>query len=781
MAKVPSSTTCQGTHLHIKIEESDQTHSLRFIHHFQPETLCVNTGETRDEAGAMEMDEHPFFSTADEFPFFPDSGLQQVDVSSFSSLRSVIETSPDSDAFDIKLEPMTTIEHTAMITLLQAPSIGIDSPTGDTASQHATSALTPQSATIFSSATQPPASDTIDATTFARLLISQQPSLASCCTPILNLPFLDQSSLFSVSKHTTSSDATTSPASYPSSHSRPVRASTSNSPSPSRSSLVEKTPRRSPRILSSSSVTQHFSDLSNSKNSTSTSLSPTTIARAFPTSSSSSLSSVSSSSYVYFPPTASALHQKRRKDKRQALRAPRPRNCFMLYRSKVLPQIMVELGTINNKIISKIAAERWRAEKEDVKAWYRMMAKRGKEEHARNNPGYKYAPYKKQMMAEMRNIAHSGQETSTACGHQVDYGQELRISLFNEEGRPSLDPASFDSQAQTSSSKKANAATRLLNVLKGKSSLSSSRSPAKRSRLNEPTSSGLSSKLSGLLQPFSNTLLGPWTASGVLNGAPLVSFAAGTGLIEQQLYHNSHQKNHMSQQFQSQYPIVNSLYNMADTNSSSATLVDPQNQWLQQRYHYPCTLNDYLGLTTQQQLAQSFSQMKETSSCAVSHPYLTFHTSASPLPLPYKGEYDLDKDLPPLPVGTLNHISSQVLAHPVEQDCQSIMAQLFENYNGDFDSSLTPSNSQSVFYLDHNNGMWPEHQQVQPLQQSQPPQQQQQHSYLIKPSSPQFLSFADLIQAGEQPQGGQLPRQPQNDQDPSSMLLMDLFSWPPPM
>ncbi|KAG0028357.1 hypothetical protein BGZ81_004808 [Podila clonocystis] len=667
-----------------------------------------------------------------------------------------------------------------MITVLQAPSIGIDGPTGDTASQHATSALTAQSATMFSSATQSPASDTIDATTFARLLISQQPSVASCCAPILNLPFLDQSSLFSVSKHTSSSDATISPASCPSSHSKPVRASTFNSPSSSRNSLVEKTPRRSPRILSSSSATQHFSDLSSSKNSTSTSLSPTAIARTFPTSSSSSLSSVSSTS-VYFPPTASALHQKRRKDKRQALRAPRPRNCFMLYRSKVLPQIMVELGTINNKIISKIAAERWRAEKEDVKAWYRMMAKRGKEEHARNNPGYKYAPYKKQMMAELRNTAHSGQATSTACGHQVDHGQELRMSLFNDEGRPSLDPASFDSQAQTSSSKKVNAATRLLNVLKGKSSLSSSRSPAKRPRLNEPTSSGLSSKLSGLLQPFSNTLLNPWAASSALNGAPLVNVAAGTGLIEQQLYHTSDQENHLSQQFQSQYPNVNSLYNMADTNSSSVTLVDPQNQWLQQRYHDPSTLTDYLGLTTQQQLAQSFSQMKEPSSCAVSHPYLTFHTNTSPLPSPHKGEYDLDKDLPPLPVGTLNHIGSQVLADPVEQDCQSIMAQLFENYNGDFDSSLTPSNSQSVFYLDHNNGMWPKHQQVQPLQQTQPSQQQQQQSYLIKPSSPQFLSFVDLIQAGEQPQGGQLPRQPQKDQDPSSMLLMDLFSWPPPM
>ncbi|KAF9330889.1 hypothetical protein BG006_006200 [Podila minutissima] len=490
----------------------------------------------------------------------------------------------------------------------------------------------------------------------------------------------------------------------------------------------------------------------------------------------------------------SALHQKRRKDKRQALRAPRPRNCFMLYRSKVLPQIMVELGTINNKIISKIAAERWRAEKEDVKAWYRMMAKRGKEEHARNNPGYKYAPYKKQMMAEMRNNAQCGQATPIACGlqggdediystYKVDHRQDFTMSLFNEEDRTSLEPTSFDSQAQTSSSKKLNAATRLLNVLKGKSPLSSSRSPAKRFKSNEPTSSGLSSKLSGLLQPFSNTLLSPCAPSTASNGAHPIAFAAGTGLIEQQLY----QKNHQSQQVQSQYPNFNSLYNLADINSSSATLVDPlQNQWLQQRYHDPSILNDYLGLTTQQQqqLAQTFNQMKEPSSYAtplvVSHPYLGFQPSMIPLPLLNKGGYDLGKDLPPLPIGSFNHTGSQALADPAVQDCQSIMAQLYANYNGAFDSSLTPPNAQSEFYLDHNDGMWSKHQQMLPLQQTQPLQQQQ-PPYLIKPSNPQFLSFADLMQPGDHTQCGQLPQQPQHGQDPLSMSLMGLFSWPPPV
>ncbi|ORY99515.1 high mobility group box domain-containing protein, partial [Lobosporangium transversale] len=72
----------------------------------------------------------------------------------------------------------------------------------------------------------------------------------------------------------------------------------------------------------------------------------------------------------------------------------RPKNCFMLYRSIILPMIMVELGMINNRVISKIAAERWRTESESVKAWYKLMASRGKEEHARIHPGYKYTPHK---------------------------------------------------------------------------------------------------------------------------------------------------------------------------------------------------------------------------------------------------------------------------------------------------------------------------------------------------------------------------------------------------
>ncbi|KAF8940328.1 hypothetical protein BGZ58_006975 [Dissophora ornata] len=135
---------------------------------------------------------------------------------------------------------------------------------------------------------------------------------------------------------------------------------------------------------------------------------------------------------VYFPPSASALHQKRRKAKKHALRVPRPKNCFMLYRSKILPMVMVELGMINNKIISKIAAERWHNEPEPVKAWYRLMAKRIKDEHVRNNPGYKYAPHKKPMVSEVAGAA-SGDRINRRDGYGDGEGDDTEVDGEGED------------------------------------------------------------------------------------------------------------------------------------------------------------------------------------------------------------------------------------------------------------------------------------------------------------------------------------------------------------
>ncbi|KAG0237660.1 hypothetical protein BGW41_008325 [Actinomortierella wolfii] len=109
----------------------------------------------------------------------------------------------------------------------------------------------------------------------------------------------------------------------------------------------------------------------------------------------------------------SALHQKRRKLKRHAQRVPRPKNCFMLYRSKILPAIMAEWGgLVNNRILSKIAAERWKkGESDEVRRYYQQLAKQGNEEHRRIHPDYKYtAPPSSSLLSSSHGAEKKGKE-----------------------------------------------------------------------------------------------------------------------------------------------------------------------------------------------------------------------------------------------------------------------------------------------------------------------------------------------------------------------------------
>ncbi|KAF9977516.1 hypothetical protein BGZ73_005787 [Actinomortierella ambigua] len=118
---------------------------------------------------------------------------------------------------------------------------------------------------------------------------------------------------------------------------------------------------------------------------------------------------------IYFPPSMSALHQKRRKLKRHAQRVPRPKNCFMLYRSKILPAIMAEWGgLVNNRILSKIAAERWQSDEPDhVRRYYQLLARQGNEEHRRIHPDYKY--------------------TAPASSSSVSYAKGKKEKLWEED------------------------------------------------------------------------------------------------------------------------------------------------------------------------------------------------------------------------------------------------------------------------------------------------------------------------------------------------------------
>ncbi|KAJ3050968.1 hypothetical protein HK097_008061 [Rhizophlyctis rosea] len=81
--------------------------------------------------------------------------------------------------------------------------------------------------------------------------------------------------------------------------------------------------------------------------------------------------------------------------------APRPANCFILYRKKlhgIIAAIKVRAGlsdrTLNNNTISKVVAKIWAGEDEDVRDKYKRFAQEEKEVHNRKYPFYKYRPRK---------------------------------------------------------------------------------------------------------------------------------------------------------------------------------------------------------------------------------------------------------------------------------------------------------------------------------------------------------------------------------------------------
>ncbi|KAF9556855.1 hypothetical protein EC968_007927 [Mortierella alpina] len=534
-----------------------------------------------------------------------------------------------------------------------------------------------------------------------------------------------------------------------------------------------------------SSVVQHFSDMTIDHGPSLSGLAPSAGSQntqhlpkltVTPASSSSSPS-------VYFPPSASALHQKRRKAKRHEIRAPRPKNCFMLYRSKVLPMIMVELGSINNKIISKIAAERWRAETEPVKAWYRQMAKQGKEEHARNHPGYKYAPSKKPLTtatAAASDPSRIDRDYHGEVGDEDDEGEDEEDEMdgtYGSHGGRGQDIHLSDARRRS---------PRQCSALGPSVPYDVSRSSSKRtntgvnanSRHKRPrdstarnvsrTGSGFSGAQEYAMNPSSSLCVSDFYAAFPMStlghnssttSLPLI----GSSLIEHQLYLQVQQPKSQptltptlrdqdqlqASTLHTSIPHVPSFYGLtADMNSSTSTLVDPVNNWMTHRYQDPSALFEHVPFANVNKLADGSStkdalQMSLGLQAGAERPTHLM----------------LDKDLPPLPF----EISAQDSCFDTSSfdDPQMILSQLYSEYNDpnhqrdlplqflgakecephifsmhDIDLGLDtgllhPTASDAV--LEH------QHQYQQQLQ-----QQQQQH-YLIKPACPtEFMSFTDV-------------------------------------
>ncbi|KAF9279369.1 hypothetical protein BGZ68_007958 [Mortierella alpina] len=526
---------------------------------------------------------------------------------------------------------------------------------------------------------------------------------------------------------------------------------------------------------------------------------------------------LSSSPSVYFPPSASALHQKRRKAKRHEIRAPRPKNCFMLYRSKVLPMIMVELGSINNKIISKIAAERWRAESEPVKTWYRQMAKQGKEEHARNHPGYKYAPNKKLLAMASANgptSSRTDRDYHSEARHHDDEDDDIEDdemdAMNDSHGRRDQDAYQPDARRRS---------PRQGGVLGQSVPYDVSRSSSKRaktsasvsSRHRRPrdgtaravsgTESGFSDAQEYAMDPSSSLCVNdfyaafPMSTLGYNSSVPSLPLM-GSSLIEQQLYLQVQQPKSQpkSQQahtpllqdqdhlqaamFYTNVPSVSSFYGLAeDMNASSSTLVDPVNNWMTHRYQDASTLFEHLDLSDVNKVAYQCnrrSNVKKTLDLQAD--------MKGPMGMTH---LMLDKDLPPLPLEI--SVQDSCFDTPSSDDPQMILSHLYAEYNNPGQQQefplqlLTAKECEPYTFSIHDDGFGfdaklshptvsdgllghhqQQHQQQQlQLQQQQqhPLQQRQQQQYLIKPAYPTgFMSFTDV---GE-----------------GAFSTMDMFTWP---
>ncbi|KAI8821654.1 high mobility group box domain-containing protein, partial [Fimicolochytrium jonesii] len=72
----------------------------------------------------------------------------------------------------------------------------------------------------------------------------------------------------------------------------------------------------------------------------------------------------------------------------------RPANSWILYRQEKHPIVLKQHAGITNNNISKIVAEWWKNEPEEIKRIYKSRAEEERRRHRLLHPDYKYAPRK---------------------------------------------------------------------------------------------------------------------------------------------------------------------------------------------------------------------------------------------------------------------------------------------------------------------------------------------------------------------------------------------------
>lgn len=75
-------------------------------------------------------------------------------------------------------------------------------------------------------------------------------------------------------------------------------------------------------------------------------------------------------------------------------KTPRPMNAFLLYRQTKQKSLPFKEKVLS-KDFSKIVAEMWRSEREEVRSYYHRLAEEEKLKHRNKYPNYKYRPRQK--------------------------------------------------------------------------------------------------------------------------------------------------------------------------------------------------------------------------------------------------------------------------------------------------------------------------------------------------------------------------------------------------
>ncbi|XP_073429795.1 transcription factor SOX-15 isoform X2 [Dendrobates tinctorius] len=107
----------------------------------------------------------------------------------------------------------------------------------------------------------------------------------------------------------------------------------------------------------------------------------------------------------------------------------RPMNSFMVWSSEERKRVSALHPKMHNSEISRRLGAVWRALGEDERRPYREQAKRLRERHALDHPGYKYAPRKKR-----RRKAESRPATPGARDPQLPAGGGLPAGGEEESG-----------------------------------------------------------------------------------------------------------------------------------------------------------------------------------------------------------------------------------------------------------------------------------------------------------------------------------------------------------